>query len=143
MLAVVVALSLWRSPRRATPLARVPARALFACTSPASLAVASLNALYRDVEHVLQALLLPWFFLTPVLYSLDQLPGVDDYPALEFALHWVNFLTPPIEAMRAVLFYGELPAASDAIYTAAAAAVALAFGGLVFSRSDDRIAVEV
>ena len=26
----------------------------------------------RDVEHVVAAVLLPWFFLTPVLYSLDN-----------------------------------------------------------------------
>ena len=109
--------------RRDTVWLAFPLGALFACiVAGFALAVASLNALYRDVEHLLQALLLPWFFLTPVLYSLDQLPGVDDYPALEFVLHWVNFLTPPIEAMRAVLFYGELPAAGDTIYTVVAAA---------------------
>ena len=91
----------------------------------------------------MQALLLPWFFLTPILYSLEQLPGVDDYPVAEFALHWVNFLTPPIEAMRAVLFYGDAPGTADTIYTVGAAAVALAVGAYVFSRSDDRIATEV
>ena len=145
MLAVVVALSLWQVPEaRGTVWLAFPIGALFACVVAGfALSVASLNALYRDVEHLLQALLLPWFFLTPVLYSLDQLPGVDDYPLLELVLHWVNFLTPPIEAMRAVLFDGELPAAGDAIYTVAAAAIALAVGGLVFNRSDDRIAVEV
>ena len=145
MLAVVVALSLWQVPEaRGTVWLAFPIGALFACVVAGfALSVASLNALYRDVEHLLQALLLPWFFLTPVLYSLDQLPGVDDYPVLELVLHWVNFLTPPIEAMRAVLFDGELPAAGDAIYTVAAAAIALAVGGLVFNRSDDRIAVEV
>jgi ABC-type polysaccharide/polyol phosphate export permease len=121
-----------------------PLGALFACiVAGFALAVASLNALYRDVEHLLQALLLPWFFLTPVLYSLADLPGVDDYPAAEFLLHWVNFLTPPIEAMRAVVFYGDLPGAADTIYTVVAAAVALGFGAVVFSRSDDRIATEV
>ena len=108
-----------------------------------SLAVASLNALYRDVEHLLAALLLPWFFLTPVLYRLDQLPGADSYPALEFAVHWVNFLTPPIEALRAPLFFGDAPPLADTIYTVVAAAVALALGAFVFSRADDRIAVEV
>ena len=145
MLGVVVVLSLWQVPEaRDTVWLAFPLGALFACVVAGfALAVASLNALFRDVEHLLQALLLPWFFLTPVLYSLDQLPGVDEYPALEFLLHWVNFLTPPIEAMRAVLFDGELPAAGDAVYTLAAAAVALAVGALVFSRSDDRIAVEV
>ena len=59
------------------------------------------------------------------------------YPA------WQAARMQPIEAMRAVLFDGELPAAGDAIYTLVAAAVALAAGALVFSRSDDRIAVEV
>jgi ABC-type polysaccharide/polyol phosphate export permease len=145
MLAVVVVLSLWQVPdARGTVWLVFPLGALFACVVTGfSLAVASLNALYRDVEHLLHALLLPWFFLTPILYSLDQLPGVDDHPELEFLLHWVNFLTPPIEAMRTVLFSGDLPSAGDAVYTAVAAVVALVVGAWVFSRSDDRIAVEV
>ena len=129
---------------RSTAWLAIPLGALFACiVAGAALAIASLNALYRDVEHLLAALLLPWFFLTPILYSLGELPGVDEYPVAEFVLHWVNFLTPPIEAMRAVLFLGETPPVADTVYTVAAAVVALAVGALVFSRSDDRIAVEV
>ena len=145
MLGVVIVLSLWQVPEaRDTVWLAIPLGALFACiVAGFALAVASLNALYRDVEHLLQALLLPWFFLTPILYSLDDLPGVDDYPAAEFLLHWVNFLTPPVEALRAVLFYGDAPEAADAVYTVAAAIVALAFGAYVFIRSDDRIATEV
>jgi lipopolysaccharide transport system permease protein len=145
MLGVVIVLSLIALPEaRATAWLAIPLGALFACiVAGASLAIASLNAIFRDVEHLLAALLLPWFFLTPILYSLGDLPGVDDYPIAEFALHWVNFLTPPIEAMRAVLFNGDLPAAGDLLYTVVGAAVALAAGAFVFSRSDDRIAVEV
>ena len=108
-----------------------------------ALIVSCANVVFRDVEHLVQAVLLPWFFLTPILYSLGDLPGLDDYPAADFVLHWVNFLTPPVEAMRAVLFYGDLPGAADTIYTVVAAVVALAVGGWVFSRSDDRIATEV
>jgi ABC-type polysaccharide/polyol phosphate export permease len=145
MLAVVVVLSLWRLPdARDTVWLALPLGALFACiVAGFALTVASLNALYRDVEHLLQALLLPWFFLTPILYSLNDLPGVDDYPAASFFLHWVNFLTPPVEALRAAIFYGTAPAAGDTIYTVVAALVALVVGGWVFSRSDDRIATEV
>jgi len=145
MLGLVIALSLWQVPEaRGTAWLAIPLGALFACiVAGFALAVASLNALYRDVEHLLQALLLPWFFLTPILYSLGDLPGVDDYPVADFFLHWVNFLTPPIEAMRTVLFAGDAPAVGDTVYTLVAAAVALAFGALVFSRSDDRIATEV
>ena len=145
MLVVVVVLSLIKLPEaRDTVWLAFPLGALFACiVAGVALAIASLNALFRDVEHLLTALLLPWFFLTPILYSLDELPGVTDYPAAEFAIHWLNFLTPPIEAMRDVLFYGELPELSETLYTAVAAVVGLAAGAFVFSRSDDRIAVEV
>jgi len=145
MLGIVIALSLATRPEaRATVWLALPLALLFAGTVAGfALAVASLNALYRDVEHLLQALLLPWFFLTPVLYSLDQLPGADDHPWLEWLLHWLNFLTPPVEALRAVLFAGDAPALGDAVYTAVSAVVALAAGAAVFSRADDRIAVEV
>jgi ABC-type polysaccharide/polyol phosphate export permease len=145
MLGVVIVLSLvWLPEARSTVWLAIPLGALFACiVAGVALALASLNALYRDVEHLVAALLLPWFFLTPVLYSLDQLPGVDEYPVADFALHWVNFLTPPIEAMRAALFFGDMPTLADSLYTVAAAGAALALGAWVFSRSDDRIAVEV
>ena len=145
MLAIVMALSLWRIPEaRGTVWLALPLAALFACiVAGFALAIASLNAVYRDVEHLLAALLLPWFFLTPILYSLDDLPGVDEYPAASFLLHWVNFLTPPVEAMRSVLFSGDLPGAADILYTLVAAVVALAAGAAVFSRVDDRIATEV
>jgi ABC-type polysaccharide/polyol phosphate export permease len=145
MLVVVVVLSLATlSETRATVWLAFPLGALFACiVAGVALTIASLNALYRDVEHLLAALLLPWFFLTPVLYSIDQLPGVDDHPSIAFVLHWVNFLTPPIEAMRAVLFFGDAPAVGDTVYTVVAAAIALVVGAFVFTRSDDRIATEV
>jgi lipopolysaccharide transport system permease protein len=145
MLGFVIVLSLiWLPETRTTVWLAIPLGALFACiVAGVALALASLNALYRDVEHLIAALLLPWFFLTPVLYSLDQLPGVDEYPVADFALHWVNFLTPPIEAMRAALFFGDMPGLADSLYTVVAAAAALALGAWVFSRSDDRIAVEV
>jgi ABC-type polysaccharide/polyol phosphate export permease len=145
MLVVVVLLSLVKLPEaRDTVWLAFPLGALFACTvAGVALAIASLNTLYRDVQHVVAALLLPWFFLTPILYSLDELPGITDYPAAEFAIHWVNFLAPPIVAMRTAIFDGALPSAADTIYTAVAAVVALGAGAYVFSRCDDRIAVEV
>jgi ABC-type polysaccharide/polyol phosphate export permease len=145
MLAIVVALSLAYVPAaRDTVWVAIPLAALAVClVAGLSLAVASLNALYRDVEHLVAALLLPWFFLTPVLYSLEGIPGVKDHPRLVDLVHYGNPLTPAIEAVRDPLFFGELPAAADAIYLAVAAVLALALGAFVFSRVDDRVAVEV
>ena len=129
---------------RSTVWIAIPVAALFACmVAGVALALASLNALYRDVEHLIAALLLPWFFLTPVLYNVNNLPGVDQYPVAGFVLRWVNFLTPPIEAMRAALFYGQVPSLAETLYVVVTAVAALGIGGYVFTRSDDRIAVEV
>lgn len=145
MLAIVVALSLVYVPEaRDTVWLAVPLAALAVClVAGLSLAVASLNAIYRDVEHLVAALLLPWFFLTPVLYSLEGIPGVRDHPRLVDLVHYGNPLTPAIEAVRDPLFFGRLPEAGDAVYLGVSAVLALALGAFVFSRVDDRVAVEV
>jgi lipopolysaccharide transport system permease protein len=145
MLAIVMVLSLAYVPgARDTVWLAIPLAALVVgLVAGLSLAVASVNALYRDVEHLVAALLLPWFFLTPVLYSLESIPGVSDHPRLVDLIHYGNPLTPAIEAVRAPLFFGEPPATVDAIYLAVSAVVALALGAFVFSRVDDRVAVEV
>ena len=98
----------------------------------------------RDVEHLVSAVLLPLFFLTPILYALDQLPGgVQQYDWVVTILRWVNPLTPPLEAIRAPLFYGEMPNGWDVLYLVVEAVVALAIGAWVFRKVDDRIAVEL
>jgi lipopolysaccharide transport system permease protein len=145
MVAIVLVLSLVFVPEArdtlwlALPLA-VPVVCLVAGLA---LAVASLNAIYRDVEHIVAALLLPWFFLTPVLYSLESIPGVADHPRLVDLVHWGNPLTPALEAFRDPLFFGVVPNAGDVVYLLASAAVSLVLGALVFRRVDDRVAVEV
>jgi lipopolysaccharide transport system permease protein len=145
MLAIVVVLALaYVPPARDTVWLALPLAGLVVClVAGLSLAVASLNAVYRDVEHLVAALLLPWFFLTPVLYSLESVPGVSDHPRLVDLVHWGNPLTPAVEAVRDPLFFGELPAAGDVLYLAVSAVLSLAAGAWVFSRIDDRVAVEV
>jgi homopolymeric O-antigen transport system permease protein len=108
-----------------------------------AVAVSAANVVFRDVEHLVGAVLLPWFFLTPVLYSFKTLPGVDEHETLVDVLRWANPLTPPIEALRAPLWAGEWPAAGDVVYLVVAAAVSLALGAWVFTRADDRIATDL
>ena len=137
-------LALWFRPEsRDIAWLAVPIAAVFVVfVAGLALAVASLNAIFRDVEFVVTAALLPWFFLTPVLYQLDDLPGAEDRPWLVDLLHWGNPMTPAVEAYRAPLYAGELPSAGDAIYVCVAAVVALVVGAVVFNAVDDRIASE-
>ena len=71
------------------------------------------------------------------------MPGVEDYPRLVDVIHWGNFLTPAVESVRQPLFFGTAPDTADAIYLAVSAVVSLALGALIFTRVDDRVAVEV
>jgi ABC-type polysaccharide/polyol phosphate export permease len=123
----------------------VPLAALVvALVSGLALTIASANVVFRDVEHLVTALLLPWFFLTPILYSIEALPGgLARHHTLKEILRWGNPITPPIEALRYPLYAGRLPRAGDVVYLAVAAIAALALGAFVFSRVDDRIAVEL
>ena len=144
MLVVVLAACLIRIPEsRDTALLAIPLAALFVCfVAGIAVAVAAANVVFRDVEHLVSAALLPWFFLTPVLYRLSQLEDAG-HETVVGVLRWANPVTPALEAMRAALWEGTLPRAADVLYLIVAAAAALVLGALVFNRVDDRIAVEL
>jgi ABC-type polysaccharide/polyol phosphate export permease len=144
MLVLLLVVNFAALPRvRATELLAVPLAALFvALVGGLALAVASLNVLFRDVEFIVAALLVPWFFLTPILYPLDG-AQIAKHHAARWIIHWVNPLSPGIEAIRAPLFLGRLPYWGDALYLVVACAVALSLGAFVFNRVDDQIAIEV
>jgi lipopolysaccharide transport system permease protein len=148
MIAILIVLSLIFIPSaRATVWLTIPLALLFVgLVAGVALIVACLNVVFRDVEHILTAALLPWFFLTPILWSFSSAslpPRAQRHHALLDFLHWGNFVTPPIDAVRDALWLGRAPRAADVIYLAVAAVAALTLGALVFSRIDDRIAIEL
>ncbi|MDQ3993097.1 MAG: ABC transporter permease [Actinomycetota bacterium] len=145
MLAVVLSFALWLLPEtRTTFWAAIPLLIpLVGLASGLGLLVACANALFRDVEHLVGAALLPLFLLTPIFYSFEQLPGLDDKERLVNVMYYGNFMVPMVEALRDPLFFGDLPDAGDVIYCVVAAAVALALGALVFNRVDDRLVAEL
>jgi ABC-type polysaccharide/polyol phosphate export permease len=144
MLAIVIVLSLvFQADARGGVWMAVPvAVVIVGFVGGFSLMVASANAAFRDVEHIVAALLLPWFFLTPILYRLEDLPGAAAHPWLVDLLHWGNPLTPAIESLRTPLFYGDPPPTADFVYLCVATVVFMLLGALVFRQVDDRIAAE-
>ncbi|HZQ82015.1 MAG TPA: ABC transporter permease [Gaiellaceae bacterium] len=147
MVGVVIVLSLLLvSGARADVWLSLPLAALFiAQVAGMGLIVACLNVLFRDVEHVLAAALLPWFFVTPVIWSVQTLgPGrAAAHHRLLTVMHWVNPVAPPISAIRAAIWSGHAPHGSDVLYSVCAALIALVLGAVVFRLVDDRIAVEL
>ena len=145
MLAIVLPINLALIPEtRETFWAVFPLLlVLVAFVSGLAVALACTNVLYRDVEHLVATVLLPWFFLTPVFYTFESVPTVREHPTLIDVLQYVNPVTPILTAIRDPLFFGELPSAVDTGYAVGAAAVSLALGALVLRRVDDRLAVEL
>ena len=85
---------------RATEWLAIPLAVLFVGFVAGSALVASLNVLFRDVEFsrgAARAVVLP----DAVLYGLDRV-AVPSTTASE-VIHWVNPLSPPVQASRAAL----------------------------------------
>ncbi|HET7043542.1 MAG TPA: ABC transporter permease [Gaiellaceae bacterium] len=146
MLAVLIVVDAIVIPEaRATVWIAVPVALLaIGFTAGTALVIASLNVLFRDIEHLLAAALLPWFFLTPILWRTEQLPdSIARHRVVVDVLLWVNPVSPVVRTLRDPLWAGSAPAAGDLAYAAVAAVAALALGAWVFSRVDDRIAVEL
>ncbi|MGH3003914.1 MAG: ABC transporter permease [Gaiellaceae bacterium] len=146
MLGILIVLSLVFVPEaRSTVWVAIPlAAALVGLVAGLSLLVACVNVLFRDIEHILTAALLPWFFLTPILWNTATLPDkARSHGTLLEVLRWGNPLAPPIAAVRDALWSGHAPRLAEVVYLVVAAAIALMLGAFVFSRVDDRIAVEL
>jgi ABC-type polysaccharide/polyol phosphate export permease len=144
MLLLLLVLNAIVLPRaRATELLAIPLSLLvLGLVSGLALALASLNVLFRDVEFIVAALLVPWFFLTPIIYPLTS-GTLAEHTHVIWVIHWVNPLSPAVQAVRAPLFLGQMPFWGDALYLVVACVVALAVGAWVFTRIDDQIAIEV
>ena len=67
------------------------------------LILAAVNVFFRDVQHILSNLLTLWFFLTPILYPLAQVPKPFDRWAL------INPMAQITTAYQDVFFYNRNP----------------------------------
>lgn len=116
---------------------------LVGLVSGIALMVACANVLFRDVEHLITTILLPWFVATPIFYRFETLAGLRHHAWLVEALHYGNFVSPVLVAIRDPLFFGRMPRLADVVYACVAAVVALALGAFVFHRVDDQLAAEL
>jgi lipopolysaccharide transport system permease protein len=101
------------------------------------------NVFYRDVEHLLAVVFLPWFFLTPVLYSLDLFPAAASHRWVIHLMRYGNPVTPYVEGIRAVILQGTVPGASLLLYIFLAGPLTALLGLWVVQRYEDRVAIEL
>lgn len=109
----------------------VPILALTIFTAGGTFFFATANVFYRDIAHILQVILQIWFYLTPILYSVDFFPK---------QYQWVFRLNPLIFVMhdfRMSVYWGQLPTAQSILFSFISAFLALTIGLAIFKRYED------
>jgi ABC-type polysaccharide/polyol phosphate export permease len=145
IVAILIPFNLWQMPgdRRAMLLLPVVLLAIMMLMAGLCLAISVLNVFFRDIEHIIGALLLPWFFLTPILFTLDSFPLATDHSWTVDVLKYVNFVTPFVLALQDVLYWGAFPSARLWVYILVVGAGVLVLGYLLFRRMQRDLAVEL
>jgi ABC-2 type transport system permease protein len=101
---------------------------LLALTSGLSLLTSTLNVKYRDVNFFIQALVILWFYATPVIYSLQILPQA------YLPIFQLNPITYPFEMLRFSLFTPFLPQSNIFFANAAISLLVIFLGILLFKK---------
>ena len=97
----------------------------------------SLCVHYRDIQHILANFLTLWFFLTPIIYPLKQIPA-----RFQFTINF-NPIALLVLAYQDIFFYGRLPNFTQLLGVAVMAVVMYAMGAAVFEKFRGSFAEEV
>jgi len=97
----------------------------------------SLTVYLRDLEYLLGIITMAWQFLTPVMYSIDQVPE----PLRP--IFNLNPMTPIIIAYRDILYYKKAPELTTLLQAIVLGGILLVVGGLTFSRLKRHFAEEM
>ncbi len=106
----------------------VPLAALIIFTLGGTFFFAAANVYYRDVAHILQILLQAWFYITPIIFSIDFFPA--KY-RIFFKLNPIQYI---LNGFRLGVYYGKLPSPESVAISFICAFAALAIGFSVFRR---------
>jgi lipopolysaccharide transport system permease protein len=100
-----------------------------------ALSVSSAAVLFRDLRDIVANLLQLGFFMTPILYLIDNI----DSRFLRAILH-MNPMTPFVVGYQKIFFFGTLPSLFDTALMLAYAAGSLILGFFIFDRLRDTLA---
>ena len=89
---------------------------------------AAVNVYFRDLQYILNIVILGWQFMSPVMYAADQVPEKWRN------LFYLNPMTPIIEAYRDIFYYKQAPQMSDFVLGAVMGFLMLIIGWVSFDK---------
>ncbi|QHQ61058.1 ABC transporter permease [Anaerocolumna sedimenticola] len=97
----------------------------------------SLTVYFRDLEHILNIIVMAWMYLTPIMYPIDIVP--ENYKTM-FNL---NPMTPIIIAYRDILYYKRIPQLNTLLHGFILGIIILLLGILIFAKLQKKFAEEL
>lgn len=141
LLALVVSITFQVMLLQYLPLLLYTAVLLFLFTSGMSLWLAACNVKYKDVEYLTSVLLMAYFYLTPILYSIDLIPqrvivgGLDTRDVL-----LANPMARFVMAFRNMLYDVRLPGIETMVWITGWSLLTFYLGLRFFARRADYFA---
>lgn len=115
-------------------LVLIPSLLIF--TTGVVMFMSTVNVLFRDVKFVIPLLLQVWFYLTPIIYSQNQIPE-------RYQLFFlINPLTSQIESFRKILVLNEAPNIVDLSYSVLSS-IMVFIAGYLFFRLKEKVFADV
>lgn len=99
-----------------------------------AMVVSGITVYLRDIQYILNIIMMAWQFLSPVLYSVERVP------AELMPIFLMNPMTPVIIAYRDILYYKQVPLVSTLVHACAMGVIVLFLGIFIFSRLKRRFA---
>jgi ABC-2 type transport system permease protein len=109
----------------------VPLIALVMFALGCSFLVAAANVFFRDVAHIIQIVLSAWFYLSPIIYSIDFVP--EKY-RFYFRLNPMLYI---LNGFRDAIYGGHIPSRFSIAISLGSGVVALLIGYAYFRRTQD------
>ena len=100
-----------------------------------AMTVSSASVLFRDLRDIITNVMHLAFFMTPIIYQINEMPSRTLRAVLRF-----NPMTPFVVAYQDILFFGRFPTTADTILVLAYSSVSLLVGFFVFDRLRDTLA---
>jgi homopolymeric O-antigen transport system permease protein len=106
----------------------IPMVGLFLFTLGSAFFFASVNVFFRDISHIVQIILSAWFYVSPIIYSLDFIPAKHRW------LFKFNPMLYVLNGFRLSIYYGQLPSWQSVGMSLACGVAALVVGFGLFRR---------
>jgi len=144
LLAVVIPIDVVVAPQALKTVILVPVFFVLLMTLCFGMAciLATATVFFRDVSHLINVILLPLFFMTPVFYSLESFPRQPPGWVID-VLRYGNPITPYIESIRATALEGSVPGLTLIVYCVIVGPATALLGIWILRRNDEKIAIEL